>query len=233
MKYIVIGLGNYGHVLAEELANLGHEVIGADINTERVEAIKDKIATAFTMDARDESALSVLPLKTVDVVMVTVGDDLGASIRVIALLKQMKVEHIYARAIDDVHKAILEVFNIDKILTPEEDAARGLVQLMNYGTEIESFPIDREYYVMKFVAPATMVNKYINDLRLEDAYNLKLIALTRKETRITVMGKNIENRVVPNLQENERIQEPLNQWKFVPEDWAKKAGERDYKLLFE
>ena len=29
MKYIIIGLGNYGHVLAEELSALGHEVIGA------------------------------------------------------------------------------------------------------------------------------------------------------------------------------------------------------------
>lgn len=27
--------------------------------------------------------------------------------------------------------------------------------------------------------------------------------------------------------------EALNQWKYIPEDWAKKAGERDYKLLFE
>ena len=31
MKYIIIGLGNYGGVLAEELSVLGHEVIGVDI----------------------------------------------------------------------------------------------------------------------------------------------------------------------------------------------------------
>ena len=37
MKYIIIGLGNYGHVLAEELSALGHEVIGADINLIRSE----------------------------------------------------------------------------------------------------------------------------------------------------------------------------------------------------
>lgn len=30
MKYIIIGLGNYGGVLAEELSVLGHEVIGVD-----------------------------------------------------------------------------------------------------------------------------------------------------------------------------------------------------------
>ena len=50
MKYIIIGLGNYGHVLAEELSALGHEVIGADISSSRVDGLKDKIATAFVID---------------------------------------------------------------------------------------------------------------------------------------------------------------------------------------
>ena len=69
MKYIIIGLGNYGHVLAEELSALGHEVIGADISTSRVESLKDKVAASFVIDATDEQALSVLPLKNVDVVI--------------------------------------------------------------------------------------------------------------------------------------------------------------------
>ena len=62
MKYIIIGLGNYGRVLAEELSALGHEIIGADISESRVDSIKDKVATAFVIDATDEQALSVLHL---------------------------------------------------------------------------------------------------------------------------------------------------------------------------
>ena len=41
MKYIIIGLGNYGGVLAVELSAIGHEVIGVDTNESRVEALKD------------------------------------------------------------------------------------------------------------------------------------------------------------------------------------------------
>lgn len=206
MKYIVIGLGNYGHVLAEELASLGHEVIGADSNFEKVEAIKDKIATAFTIDATDSLALGVLPLGNVDVVMVTIGENLGASVRVVALLKQMKVEHIYARAIDEIHRAILEVFNVDRILTPEEDAARALVQLLNFGTSIESFPIDREHYVMKIKVSGKMVGKYINDLNLDTEFNLRLIALTRTGTANNVIGISTTENIVVKIQPNDRIQ---------------------------
>ena len=74
MKYIIIGLGNYGHVLAEELSALGHEIIGADISESRVDSIKDKVATAFVIDATDEQSLSVLPLNSVDIVVVAIGE---------------------------------------------------------------------------------------------------------------------------------------------------------------
>ena len=94
MKYIIIGLGNYGSVLAEELSALGHEVIGVDTNERRVDVLKDKIATSFIIDATDEQSLSVLPLKDVDVVIVAIGENFGASIRVVALLKKNGVKHI-------------------------------------------------------------------------------------------------------------------------------------------
>ena len=111
---------------SEELSALGHEIIGADISESRVDSIKDKVATAFVIDATDEQSLSVLPLNSVDIVVVAIGENFGASVRVVALLKQKKVPRIFARAIDAVHKAVLEAFSLEKILTPEEDAARSL-----------------------------------------------------------------------------------------------------------
>lgn len=179
MKYIIIGLGNYGSVLAEEFSALGHEVIGADINANRVDYIKDKIAAAFTIDATDPQALSVLPLNKVDVVIVAIGENFGASIRTVALLKQNKVKHIFARSIDNVHHSILEAFSLDRILTPEEDAARGVVRLLEFGADLETFRVDNDYCIIKFTVPAKLVGYAANDLKLYDEFQLKLIALKR------------------------------------------------------
>ena len=55
-------------MLAEELSALGHEVIGADVSVGRVDSLKEKIATAFVIDATDEQALSVLPPLTLSTV---------------------------------------------------------------------------------------------------------------------------------------------------------------------
>ena len=208
MKYIIIGLGNYGHVLAEELSALGHEVIGADLDEGRVDSIKDKIATAFVIDATDEQSLSVLPLNSVDMVIVAIGENFGASIRVVAMLKQKQVQHIYARAIDGVHKAVLEAFGLEKILTPEEDAARSLVQLLDFGTKMETFRIDSEYYVVKFNVPEKFVGYFVNELNLDEEFHLKMIGLKRANKITNCLGISLTELHVNNeLPENEKVEE--------------------------
>lgn len=207
MKYIIIGLGNYGRILAEELSALGHEVIGADISENRVDIIKDKIATAFVIDATDEISLSVLPLNSVDVVIVAIGENFGASVRVVALLKQKQVKYIYARAIDAVHKAVLEAFGLEKILTPEEESARSLVQLLDFGTKIESFRVDEDYYVMMFRVPEKFVGYLANELNLDQEFCLKVLALKRAKKVNNFLGISmLESSVVNELPQDDKIQ---------------------------
>lgn len=207
MKYIVIGLGNYGHVLAEELTSLGHEVIGADISAARADSLKEKLATVFVIDATDEQSLSVLPLNRVDVVIVAIGENFGASIRVVALLKQLNVKRIYARAIDSVHRSVLEAFGLERILTPEEDAARGLVRRMEFGSDMETFRVDSEYYVVKSTVPSKFVGYYVSDLKLNEEFQLKLLAVKRAGVLKNCLGISLtEYNVINCLPTDERIQ---------------------------
>ena len=171
MKYIVIGLGNYGGGLAEELMAIGHEVIGVDQNEGRV-------------------------------------DNLGASVRVVALLKQKKVKHIFARAIDSVHKAILEAFAIDKVLTPEKDAAREFVQFLALGIHAESFRVDEDYYVIKFKVPRKCAGYPLSGMNLEEDFHLKLIALKQAAEVKNILGmKKLTKEVMTVIPDNYLLKE--------------------------
>lgn len=207
MKYIVIGLGNYGGVLAEELTALGHEVIGVDCNELHVDRLKDKIATAFVLDATDELSLSTLPLKKVDIVVVAIGENFGASVKVVSILKKNKVRHIYARAVDEIHKTVLEAFSLDRVLTPEKEAARMLVQLLELNSEVEPFKIDEEYYVFKFAVPSKLCGMAVNDLQLEKDFNLKIISFIRGHRVENSLGISVLDRGVENsFEENYELQ---------------------------
>ena len=199
MKYIVIGLGNYGAALVEGLTSLGHEVVGVDTNELNVDRLKDKMVTSFVLDVTDETALPVLPLKTVDVVVVAIGEDFGASVRVVSLLKKNQVRHIFARAVDEVHKEVLEAFGLDRILMPERDAAQVLVQSMSLDADIQPFRIDDDYYVFKFKVPAGLVGYNINDLEIRKNFGMKLVSLLRGKTVLNSLGFSVLERQVDNV----------------------------------
>ena len=207
MKYIIIGLGNYGFKLAEDLSAIGCEVIGVDVNDAKVEAIKDKVATAFTIDATDEQALAVLPLHTVDVVMVTIGENFGASVRVVALLKKLQVAHIYARAIDAVHQSVLEAFNLDRILTPERDAAQQLIQQLEFAQVAAiSYPIENDYYVVKFALPDRFIGFAYNELNWDSEFGIKIIGIIRGKSIVNCLGIQVtDSDVINSVSDDDEI----------------------------
>ncbi len=200
MRYLIIGLGIYGSNLAIDLTNMGHEVIGADKDPSLVEAIKDYISTAYIIDSTDETALSVLPLKTVDLVIVAIGENFGASIRTVAILKKLEVKHIYARAIDALHESILEGFDIDRILTPEQRAASDLVNEMIFGDDTRSMRVDDENRIVTFRAPQFLVGLKYGSLPLEKDYGLKLLCASRPVSHRNLIGVSHESHaLIPDL----------------------------------
>lgn len=188
MKYIVIGLGIYGSNLARDLTAMGHEVIGVDRNQANIDEIKDYISTVYLMDTTEESSLSVLPLRNVDAVIVAIGEDFGASVRTVALLKKLGVKVLYARAIDNLHESILQGLDIQRIITPEQRAARDLAHEIELGARIRSMEVDRDHLVIRFEVPEYFVGLDVTDLRLEENFRLRLVAVCRRKTSTNILG---------------------------------------------
>ncbi len=188
MRYLIIGLGIYGSNLARDLTDMGHEVIGADNKKSNVDAIKDYISTVYLLDATDEAELSLLPIKNVDLAIVAIGENFGASIRTVALLKKLNVKHIYARAVDTLHESILEGLDIDRILTPEQRAARDLTSEMGLGSKVQTLALDSDHYVLKFRAPEAFVGLKYADVDLNGSYHLTLVAVARPVKSKNMLG---------------------------------------------
>lgn len=137
MKYLIIGLGNFGSTLACKLTDMGHDVIGVDNSEHRIEEIQEKIAVSYILDATEKVALRSLQLEEIDCAVVAIGQSMDTSLRVVAALKELKVEHIYARALDQTHKSILQAMNIQKIFIPESFAAGIFAEMLSSNNEEE------------------------------------------------------------------------------------------------
>ena len=190
MKYLIIGLGIYGANLARDLTEMGHEVIGADDCQSNIESLKNYISTVYLIDSTEENQLAVLPLLNVDLVIVTIGENFGASIKTVALLKKAGVKHIYARAIDTLHEAILQSFEIDRIITPEQRAAEDLTHELELGTEVTTLKVDADNVVVNFAVQDYILGLTYADLstKLANDYGLALVAVSRPTETTNILG---------------------------------------------
>ena len=96
-----------------------------------------KVSAAFILNATDPIALSSLPMGDIDCAIVSIGQCIEHSLRIVAILKNMKVQKLYVRAIDEMHAMILKAMGIDKILYPEEFAGRYLAENLMKGVDVE------------------------------------------------------------------------------------------------
>ncbi|MDP5141119.1 MAG: NAD-binding protein, partial [Spirosomaceae bacterium] len=75
MKYIIIGLGNFGSTLATRLTAIGHEVFGVDSRLEIAEQFKDRITHTISMDTSKPASMNSLPIRDADIIVVAIGED--------------------------------------------------------------------------------------------------------------------------------------------------------------
>ncbi|MDE6366345.1 MAG: NAD-binding protein, partial [Muribaculaceae bacterium] len=167
---------------------LGLSLVGSDLFIRH-----SYISTAYVIDSTDESALAALPLNVVDLVIVAIGENFGANIKTVALLKKLGVKHIYARAADPVHRSILEGLKIDRILTPEQRAARDLSQEMALGHQAEVMKVDAESYVICFQLPDIFYGIAYSCLNLQKDFGLKLIGASRPIHTRNILGIGTES----------------------------------------
>lgn len=189
MKYIVIGLGNFGLSLAEKLTKLGNEVIGIDNSMAKVEAVKEKISHAICMDATDEFTMNGLPFKDTDVVIIAIGEDTGANIMATAMVKKLHPHRIISRAITTIHETILEAMDVQTIIHPEEETAERWAKKLSLKGVVESFELSINYSIVEIAIPDKLVGKTIEEVGFRYNYNLVCVSIIKKIAETNLFGK--------------------------------------------
>ena len=199
MKYIVVGLGAFGASIAEKLAEMGNEVIGVDISMSKVEAIKEKITHAVSLDATDIEAVKNLPLNETDIVIIGIGEDKGANIMAAALMKQMKVKRLISRAVDPLQRTVLQTMGIDEVIHPEQETADRWAQKLNLEGVVDSFELDSEYSIVETRIPKEYHEKTIRELNIKDEFDIIVLTTMNVSRSKNELGADTEKASVQGV----------------------------------
>jgi trk system potassium uptake protein len=205
MKFFVVGLGNFGATLSVKLTAMGHEVIGADIDMNKIDALKNRITHTVCMDCTDINNLNTIPLKEMDIVVVAIGEDFAASVLITAILKQMKVKKLIGRAFNDLHRTVIEALGVDELLLPEQDSAEKVAKRLTIPQLENSYEICEESAMMELRIPQRFFYQKLSDTGLTRSNSLKVVAYVHVEAEKNILGytrkvKKLELEVDSNLE---------------------------------
>lgn len=189
MKYLIVGLGNFGASLGEKLTAQGNEVIGIDNSMTKVDAMKDKISHAICMDATDMHTVSGLPLKDTDIVIVAIGEDQGANIVVTALFKNLKVKRLISRAINPLHETILQAIGVDEIVHPEEETAERWAKKLCLNGLVDSFALNADFSIVEVTVPKQYIGKTVKEVNFREKYNILILTTIKNQEEKSIIGK--------------------------------------------
>lgn len=161
----VIGLGKFGFYIAKSLSRLENRVIAIDNNEQRVQEIANHLDNAYILDSTNKAALEDAGIVNLDTVIVSIGENLEASILTVMALKDLGNQNIIAKAITTTHGEILAKIGVSKVIHPEKIAGRMLIHSMINNIEFEKIDLSNSMRIMKFRTPPKLIGSSIEDLQ--------------------------------------------------------------------
>lgn len=175
----VLGLGEFGQSLADNLAALGADVMVADRDRELVQEYASRVTVAVCADLADEQQLSELGLGNMDTVVVAMGSSLAPSVMSVMAAKEQNVPHIMAKASSPSMASILTKVGADKVFNPEEESGLRTAQILTSSHFLELIDVDDSFCVVEMMPKKKWVGKSLVELDLRRKYNVNLIAAAR------------------------------------------------------
>jgi trk system potassium uptake protein len=179
-KFAVIGLGQFGSAVAKNLAAKGAEVLAIDKDMDRIEAIKDEVAYAVSLDATDIRALTSQNVADMDAVLVAIGENTEGLLLTVVQLLELKTKRIIARAMSQQQKLILDKLGVKEILSPEDEVGMMVAEMLLNPNMKAIMPLPDSYEIAEIQTPRRVFKRTLRDIGLMENYRLELIAIKRR-----------------------------------------------------
>jgi len=176
-QFAVLGLGQFGWAVTEELLREGCEVLVIDSDSDRISEIKSRVTTAVVAEATDRNTMLNFLREEIDCVVISLGPQIEASVLATFYAKEAGVQQIIVKANSRDHAQILELVGATQVVTPSESQARRVVTSLVRPNVVDYLPLADGFSVSEIRAPKAFVNSTLRQLDLRKKMRLDVIAI--------------------------------------------------------
>ena len=177
--YAVFGLGRYGIAVARELVSNGAEVIAVDSDERIVNAAAAELPICKCADITDPEVIRQLGISNVDVVIISMANNLEASVMAVTLCKEIGVKTVIAKSANEMHQKILTRVGADKVVFPENESGIRLAKNLLSSGFVDMVSLAKNVSIIELDVKPEWVEKNLIELNLRKKYSINVVAIRR------------------------------------------------------
>ncbi|MCX7959059.1 MAG: TrkA family potassium uptake protein [Deltaproteobacteria bacterium] len=178
-KILVIGLGKFGRELIDSLSKTETEIIAVDQNLVLVNDVKDIVSYSAQLDSTDIAALREIGAETVDIAIVTIGENFESCILTVAVLRELGIKTIIVRAKNDREARILSIVGATQVIEVEKEVAKRLARTLFAPTIKDYIALAEGYSILQWEVSDKFIGKSLANCRFRADYGVNVVGIRR------------------------------------------------------
>lgn len=178
-QFAVIGLGNFGYAVARTLAEKRCQVLCIDRLEERLERVREFATHAVQADGTDEKLLREVGVAEVDTAVVSLGQNMEASLLAAMALREIGVKQLVVKAVSPLHGRVLKKLGVDRVVYPEADMGRRVAESLVTPSILDYLELGEGYGVAEVGAPRRFWGQSLADLKFRSHFGVSVLAIRR------------------------------------------------------
>ena len=174
---LIIGMGCFGHHLAKNFLENGHDVMIIDENEEAIEDMVPYATSSKIGDCTREEVLKTIGVRNFDAVFVCIGTNFQSSLEITSLVKELGAKRVISKVTRDIQAKFLLKNGADEVLYPARDVAYNLAEKCSANHVFDYIKMTDEYSIYEIPIIESWAGKTIREVNVRAENNVNIIAI--------------------------------------------------------
>jgi len=185
---LIIGMGRFGHHLAANFLENGHDVMIVDENEEKLEDMVPYATSTRIGDCTSEEVLKSIGVRNFDVVFVCIGTNFQSSLEITSLVKELGAKRVISKATRDIQAKFLLRNGADEVIYPDKDIAEKWAERYSLDNIFDYIDLPGAFGIYEMPPLKEWVGRSIRESNIAATYKISILGIKKKhEEQMSVM----------------------------------------------
>lgn len=181
-------MGRFGHHLATNFLENGHDVMIVDENEEKLEDMVPYATSTRIGDCTSEEVLKSIGVRNFDVVFVCIGTNFQSSLEITSLVKELGAKRVISKATRDIQAKFLLRNGADEVIYPDKDIAEKWAERYSLDNIFDYIDLPGAFGIYEIPPLREWVGKSIRESDIAANHKISILGIKKKhEEEMSVM----------------------------------------------